>query len=175
MEKTPQGTSVGVADPYEIVELCDHLTGDGRCRYAVEHGRHDRTFARDRREDGFRCPAADPEDEWKWIDCPHFRDRQRSKACRRCGLEERRIASEDTRPLLEEHHVEYADDERKELAHEITVSLCRWCHTKVHRSWARIDDDVSPDPEAIAASEGRRSREQAEFGFESAAERYGKI
>lgn len=172
MEKTPQGTTVGVEDPYAVVERCDHLTDDGRCRYAAEHGQHDPEFARKRQADDLRCPAADPEGEWGWADCPHFRDRQRSKACRRCGLEERRLATEETRPLLEEHHLEYADDERKELAHEITVSLCRWCHAKVHNSWARIDDDASPDPEAIAAAEGRRSKEQAEFGFESAKDRY---
>lgn len=172
MEKTPRGTTVGVEDPYAIVERCDHLTDDGRCRYAVEHGRHDREFARERHEDELRCPAADPEGEWGWADCPHFRDRQRSKQCRRCGLEERRLAGEETRPLLEEHHLEYADDERKELSHEITVSLCRWCHAKVHGSWARIDDDVTPDPEALAAAEGRRSKEQAELSFESARDRY---
>ena len=172
MEKTPQGTTVGVEDPYAVVERCDHLTDDGRCRYAAEHGQHDPEFARKRQADDLRCPAADPEGEWGWADCPYFRDRQRSKACRRCGLEERRLATEETRPLLEEHHLEYADDERKELAHEITVSLCRWCHAKVHNSWARIDDDASPDPEAIAAAEGRRSKEQAEFGFESAKDRY---
>ena len=27
MERTPQGTPVGVDDPYEVVECCDHLTG----------------------------------------------------------------------------------------------------------------------------------------------------
>ena len=172
MEKTPQGTSVGVEDPYAIVERCDYLTDDGRCRYAAEHGRHDPEFARKRHAEELRCPAADPEGAWEWDDCPHFRDRGQAKMCRRCGLEERRLASEDARPLLEEHHLEYADDDRKELAHEITVSLCRWCHAKVHGSWARIDDDATPDPEAIAAAEGRRSKEQAEFGFESAKDRY---
>jgi hypothetical protein len=52
------------------------------------------------------------------------------------------------------------------------VFLCRWCHAKVHDSWARIDDDANPDPEAIAEAEGRRSEEQAELSFESAAERF---
>jgi len=33
---------------------------------------------------------------------------------------------------------------------------------------------VNPDPEAIAEREGRRAREQAELGFESAAERYDR-
>lgn len=173
MEKTPRGTPVGVDDPYATVERCDHLTDDGRCRYAVEHGHHDPAFARERHEDDLRCPAADPDGEWTWKDCPHFRARQRSRECVRCGLEGRRLAHDDVRPLLEEHHLEYPDDDRRELAHEITVFLCRWCHAKIHKSWARIDDDVSPDPEAIAEAEGRRSRELSELGFESAAERYG--
>lgn len=173
MEKTPQGTAVGVDDPYAVVERCDHLTDDGRCRYAAEHGHNDPEFARARHADDLRCPAADPDGEWEWADCPHFRSRQRSKACLRCGLEERRLAHDDERPLLEEHHLEYGDDDRKDVAHEITVYLCRWCHAKVHGSWARIDDDASPDSEAIAEAEGRRSKEHSEFGFESAAERYG--
>ena len=172
MEKTPTGTSVGVDDPYDVVDRCDFLTSDGRCRYAAEHGHHDPEFARQRHADELRCPAADPEGDWEWADCPKFRATATANACRRCGLEERRLSTEDTRPLLEEHHLEYADDDRKDIPHEITVSLCRWCHAKVHNSWAKIDDDVSPDPEAIAASEGRRSKERSELGFESAAERY---
>ena len=172
MEKTPQRTPVGVDDPYEVVERCDHLTDDGRCRYAAEYGHHDPEFARERRADDLRCPAADPSGEWDWPDCPHFRARQRSRECVRCGLAERRLAHEDERPLLEEHHLEYRDDDRKELSHEVTVYLCRWCHAKIHDSWARIDDDAAPDPEAIAEAEGRRSRELEEAGFESAAERY---
>ncbi|MUV86449.1 hypothetical protein GJ631_07670 [Natronomonas sp. CBA1123] len=174
MEKTPKGTSVGVDDPYAVVERCDFLTDDGRCRYAAEHGHNDPEFARERHEDDLRCPAADPDGDWGWGDCPHFRARQRSRECLRCGLEERRLAHDDERPLLEEHHLEYREDDRKDAAHEITVFLCRWCHAKIHDSWARIDDDASPDPEAIAEAEGRRSKEQAEFGFESAAERYGE-
>jgi hypothetical protein len=173
MEKTPQGTSVGVDDPYAVVERCDFLTDDGRCRYAAEYGRNDPEFARARRADDLRCPAADPEGEWAWGDCPKFRATDAARTCRRCGLAERRLAGEETRPLLEEHHLEYADDDRAELTHEITVALCRWCHAKVHDSWARIDDDVEPDPEALAAAEGRRSAERAEFAFESAADRYG--
>jgi hypothetical protein len=171
-EKTPRGTSVGVDDPYAFVERCDHLTDDGRCRYAAEHGRHDPEFAAERRADDLRCPAADPHGEWTWADCPHFRARQRDRACVRCGLEEHRRASDDERPLLEEHHLAYPDDERRELAHEITVYLCRWCHAKVHGSWARVDDDANPDPEAIAAKEGRRAEELSEAAFETAAERY---
>jgi hypothetical protein len=174
MEKTPQGTSVGVDDPYAVVERCDHLTDDGRCRYAAECGHEDPAFARRRHADDLRCPAADPDGEWAWADCPHFRARQHSRECVRCGLEERRLAGEGERPLLEEHHLEYGDDDRKELSHEVTVYLCRWCHAKIHDSWARVDDDANPDPEAIAAAESRRAREQAEFSFESAAERYGE-
>ena len=88
----------------------------------------------------------------------------------RCGLEERRLAHDDVRPLLEEHHLSYAGD--ASIGHEITVHLCRWCHAKVHRSWARVDDDVAPDPEALAEREARRSRELDELAFRSAAERY---
>src|SRR6056297_1260093 len=36
MDKTPNGTSVGVDDPYDYVDRCDHLTDDGSCRYAVD-------------------------------------------------------------------------------------------------------------------------------------------
>lgn len=50
--------------------------------------------------------------------------------------------------------------------------LCRWCHAKVHDSWARITDDVNPDPEALAAKEGRRSVELKESEFTTAADRY---
>lgn len=230
MEKTPRGTSVGVDDPYATVERCDHLTDDGRCRYAAEHGHHDPEFARERHEDDLRCPVVVPEGEaspaserassaeqgsedhssgrspredgeqsdprageWEWKDCPHFRARQRSRECVRCGLEERRVAHDDERPLLEEHHLTYAegqapddvdaegesgsddDGDGTEQSHEITVYLCRWCHAKIHTSWARIDDDVGPDPEAIAEAEGRRSREHAEMGFQSAADRYPEV
>ncbi len=102
----------------------------------------------------------------------------------RCGLEEKRLAHDDERPLLEEHHLSYADEsgstregadagaEADELSHEITIYLCRWCHAKVHNSWARITDDVAPGPEAVAELEGRRGRELDELGFESAATRY---
>ncbi|WP_254280011.1 DUF7097 family protein [Haloarcula marina] len=143
-------------------------------------------------------PDGDPDDaEWDWADCSHFRCRNRDRECIRCGLAERRMAHSEERPLLEEHHLSYSeareagtderpsgrpDGERGEspdgesdeaaLSHEITVYLCRWCHAKVHGSWARIDDDASPDPEAIAEREGRRSREQSEMGFQSAAERF---
>jgi len=36
----------------------------------------------------------------------------------------------------------------------------------------RIDDDVAPDPDAIAERESRRTEERSEMGFQSAAERY---
>ncbi|WP_135301996.1 DUF7097 family protein [Haloarcula amylovorans] len=212
MEKAPGGTSVGVDDPYDHVDRCDFVTDEGKCRWAREHGQHDPEFANARSAEEFRCPAAvgpsetqrvsdqssgecetrdprvdgDPEGaEWDWSDCPHFRCRNRDRECIRCGLEERRMAHSDERPLLEEHHLSYSEarEERREPrdsesaeednpAHEITVYLCRWCHSKVHGSWARIDDDVNPDPEAIAEKEGRRTKEQSELGFQSAAERY---
>ncbi|WP_266075901.1 DUF7097 family protein [Haladaptatus caseinilyticus] len=171
MEKTPSGTAVGVDDPYDHVGLCDHLTDEGRCRYAFDYPQHDPEFAAERREEEFACPIVDPEGDWNWDDCPHFRCRNRDRHCIRCGLEERRMAHSDERPLLEEHHLSYASG-GETLSHEITVYLCRWCHAKVHKSWARIDDDVNPDPEALAEAEGRRSKEQIETAFESAAERY---
>ena len=181
MEKTDAGTSVGVADPYDHVARCDHLTDDGRCRFAVECGDRDREFAAARREDDFRCPVAgNPDHEgltgpWEWDDCEHFRCRNRDRECVRCGLAEVRMAHDDDRPLLEEHHLSYADASATgdgDPSHEITVYLCRWCHAKVHDSWASLADDVGPDPAAIAAREERRSKEQAELGFESAAERF---
>jgi hypothetical protein len=168
MKKTPTGTAVGVENPYEHAGVCDYVTSDGKCRYAFEHAEHDPEFAAERRRDGFACPVADG--DWEWADCPHFRCRQHDRECARCGLEERRQAHEDDQPLLEEHHLAYDDSE--DVGHEITVFLCRWCHAKVHDSWARIDDDVNPDPEAIAAAEDRRSSEQSELSFESAAERF---
>jgi hypothetical protein len=171
MKETPSGTPVGVDDPYDHAGICDRLTDEGKCRYAFEHPEKDPEFARERREEDLRCPAADPDGDWDWEDCPHYRCRKRDRECIRCGLEERRMAHSDERPLLEEHHLSYAG-EGETLSHEITVFLCRWCHAKVHKSWARIDDDVNPDPEAIAEKEGRRSREHKELSFESAAERY---
>lgn len=175
MERTDAGTSVGVDDPYQFVETCDFLA-DGRCRFAVEHGDRDPEFARERRAADFRCPVAgDPDDRgksgpWEWTDCPHFRCRNRARECIRCGLTSERMAHEDERPLLEEHHLSYAGDGPEE-SHEITVFLCRWCHAKIHDSWARVDDDVAPDAKAIAERERRRARQQRELGFDSAAER----
>ncbi|WP_207588134.1 DUF7097 family protein [Halomontanus rarus] len=175
MEKTPQGTSVGVDDPYEFAGLCDHLTGEGTCRYAFDHYEHDPEFARERAADDYECHVVDPESDGPcagtWADCPHFRSRNHDRECVRCGLEEKLDAHSSERPLLEEHHLSYASD-GETLTHEITVYLCRWCHAQVHDSWARITDDVSPSPAAIAALEQRRGREMSEFGFETAAERY---
>ncbi|SFF89865.1 hypothetical protein SAMN04488063_0709 [Halopelagius inordinatus] len=187
MEETPTGTPVGVDDPYDHSGACDHLTGDGRCRFALDRAGDDPAFAAARRADGYECLVAD--DDCEWRDCPHYRSTTDGRECVRCGLEEVRIAHEtESRPLLEEHHLSYGVAERRSAArrtpsdggaegddpsHEITVALCRWCHTKVHRSFARIDDDASPDPEAFAAREARRTKEQAEFGFQSAADRFG--
>jgi len=187
MEKTEAGTTVGVADPYAYVDRCDHCTDEGRCRFAVEHGERDPEFADELRGRDFRCPVvgesdtSGPTGPWDWADCPHMRARNRDRECVRCGLEARRSAHTDERPLLEEHHLSYAEGSRSEGAstadddarpsHEITVFLCRWCHAKVHDSWASLDDPASPDSEALAAREERRSREQAELEFASAADR----
>ena len=168
MKKTPSGTAVGVDDPYAHVGRCDHATDDGRCRFPLEHPGEDPLFADDRRADEFACPVA--AEEWEWADCPHFQDTGRDRECARCGLEERRDAHESATPLLEEHHLAYAD--ARDLGHEITVTLCRWCHAKVHNSWARVGDDANPDPDAVAEAETRRSKELSELSFETAAERF---
>ncbi len=179
MERTDAGTTVGVDDPYAAVDRCDHLTSDGRCRFAVERADEDPAFAAARRAEQFRCPVAgDPTEEgptgpWDWADCPQFRCRNHDGGCVRCGLTEERMAHDDDRPLVEEHHLSYADSSAAgsgETSHEITVSLCRWCHAKVHDSWARIDDDVNPDPAATAERETRRARQQAETAFDTATE-----
>ncbi len=184
MEKTPRGTAVGVDDPYEVAGVCDHLTSEGRCRFAVERYGQDPEFATAREAEGYACPVGFEEGDrsWEWQDCPHFRSTTTDRECQRCGLEERQMPEPDERPLLEEHHLSYAsgsstptsrsDEDTSRPSHEITVMLCRWCHAKVHTSWARITDDANPDPEAIAAREDRRSRELAELEFESAADRY---
>jgi hypothetical protein len=173
MERTPAGTSVGVDDPYTHAGRCDHLTSDGRCRYALERADDDPGFAAERRDDGYACVAA--EDAVDWRACPHYRATTAGRVCRRCGLAEVRMAHDDARPLLEEHHLSYGstgDDGGP--AHEITVALCRWCHAKIHAGWARIDDDVGPDAEALATREERRSRERTELDFRTAAERDGR-
>ena len=169
MEETPSGTPVGVDDPYDHAGRCDHLTGDGRCRFALERAGEDPAFAAERRVADYDCVAAAGE----FRDCPHYRSTTDGRECVRCGLSELRLAHEDARPLIEAHHLSYGGESEGEAApsHEITVALCRWCHGRVHDSWARIDDDASPTAEALAAREARRSREAAEFGFASAAER----
>lgn len=187
MEETPDGTPVGVNDPYEVAGKCDHLTDDGRCRYALRHAGHDPEFAAERRDDDYACvidgeftdssgrrSAPDAVAHVEWKRCPHYRSTTSGGECVRCGIEEVRMAHESARPLLEEHHLSYADRSDAgdgEPSHEITVRLCRWCHAKIHNSFARIDDGVSPDPDAIAAREARRSKEQEELGFSTAAER----
>ncbi|MFB6091022.1 MAG: hypothetical protein ABEJ97_08190 [Halobellus sp.] len=186
MRETPTGTPVGVDDPYEHAGVCDHLTDDGRCRFALTRAGDDPAFAAARRRADYDCVAAA---DAEFRDCPHYRSTTDGRECVRCGLESVRIAHDDSRPLLEEHHLSYgsaiegsagsdgsggsAGDEggADEPSHEITVALCRWCHAKVHRSFARIDDDAAPDPEAVAAREERRAKEQSEFGFSTARER----
>jgi hypothetical protein len=172
MERAPGGSPVGVDDPYEFAEVCDHLTGDGRCRFALERAGDDPSFAAERRACEYACLVADEDADWP--DCPHYRSTTDGRECVRCGLEEVRIAHDDSRPLLEEHHLSYGgrgEGTGRDPSHEITVSLCRWCHAKVHRSIARVSDDASPDPEAIAAREQRRGKEQGELGFSTARER----
>lgn len=221
MEEAPGGSPVGVDDPYEVAGRCDHLTDDGRCRLALAYAGVDPEFARERAAEDYECVAGEsrPEgatrnsraasdasretadDDAEFADCEHYRWTTDGKECFRCGLEEVRLAHEDARPLVEEHHLSYGsgrdagetgaggvedrdrtdgdDDEAGnenvasgDAAHEITIALCRWCHSKVHNSFARVTDDASPDPEAVAAREARRSEEQSEFGFDSALERY---
>ena len=198
MEHTPDGTPVGVDDPYAVGGICDHLTDDGRCRFALTRGDADPDFAAARRADDYACHVG-PEEAWRA--CPHYRSTTDGRECARCGLAEVRLAHEDARPLVEEHHLSYrdgpgsaggdadaadtagdattADAAERDASgdtdagpHEITVALCRWCHAKVHGSFARIDDDASPDPEAIAEREGRRTREREESTFETARNRY---
>jgi hypothetical protein len=170
MEETPAGTPVGVDDPYEHAGRCDHVTEDGRCRFAIKQSHVDPSFAAARRDEELACPVA--AGNWSWQDCQHFQCTTDSHECHRCGLRERRRAHDGSVPLLEEHHLSYSDS--TEANHEVTVTLCRWCHAKVHDSFARIDDDASPDPEALAAREARRSDELAELEFETAAERSDK-
>ncbi|OYR38803.1 hypothetical protein DJ82_10140 [Halorubrum sp. Ib24] len=183
MERTPDGTPVGVDDPYAVAGVCDHLTDDGRCRFALTRAGDDPAFAAARRADGYACHVG-PDGAWRR--CPHYRSTTDGRECHRCGLEEVRIAHDDERPLVEEHHLSYGsagggeagngnadgDEEGEAGPHEITVALCRWCHTKVHKSFARIDDDASPDPEAIAERESRNGRQQEELSFGTAAERF---
>jgi len=172
MEETPEGTPVGVDNPYDVAGLCDHLTDDGRCRFALNHASVDPEFADERAADDYACHVGETGD---WRACPHYRWTTTDDACRRCGLEEVRLAHDESRPLIEEHHLSYGDADEPETvnaSHELTVALCRWCHAKVHQSFARIDDDVDPDPEAIAEREQRRAAEAEELEFQSARDRF---
>ena len=172
MRETPTGTPVGVDDPYDHAGVCDHLTDDGRCRYALNRAGDDPEFAAERRAAEYECVAAADDREFR--DCPHYRSTTDGRECIRCGLESVRMAHDDSRPLLEEHHLSYGEgggDPADAPSHEITVALCRWCHAKIHNSFARIDDDADPDPEAFAAREQRRAKEQSEMGFTTARER----
>ena len=179
MEQTPEGTPVGVDNPYDVAGHCDHLTDDGRCRFARTHAGVDPEFADERAADEYACHVGADDD---WQECPHYRWTTTADECRRCGLEEVRLAHDDSRPLIEEHHLSYADadagdgaatadSDTVDASHELTVALCRWCHAKVHQSFARIDDDVDPDPEAVAEQEQRQAAENAELGFRSARDR----
>jgi len=176
MRETPTGTPVGVDDPYDHAGVCDHLTDDGRCRFALTRAGDDPGFAAERRAADYDCVAVDGE----FRDCPHYRSTTDGRECLRCGLESVRIAHDDSRPLLEEHHLSYgeggSESERSnggdgDASHEVTVALCRWCHAKIHNSFARIGDDAEPDPEAFAAREQRRAKERAEMEFTTARER----
>ena len=168
MEQTPNGTAVGVDDPYAHVNRCDHLTDTGKCRLALARVAHSPWISEEERAEEVACVVGP---DGCWANCPQFRSLSTASTCRRCGLSEHLHAHrEDQRPLLEEHHLSYADD-GESTSHEITVMLCRWCHAKVHTGWARITDDVNPDPEAIAEREHRRGQELAEATFQTAAER----
>ena len=170
MARTPRGSPIGIEDPYAVVDRCDHCTDRGHCRLAIERPEIDWEFADRLAAVEYACPVADPDGDWaKWSDCPHLERRTTGRACHRCGLEARRDGLSTARPLLEEHHLRYPDQDG--LDHEITVALCRWCHAKVHDSWAALTDDVNPDPEAIAERESRRASELAELSFPSASDR----
>jgi hypothetical protein len=176
MRETPTGTPVGVDDPYDHAGVCDHLTDDGRCRFALTRAGDDPEFAAERRAADYDCVAAAAGCDFR--DCPHYRSTTDGRACIRCGLESVRMAHDDSRPLLEEHHLSYGEAHSgpsrgdDDPSHEVTVALCRWCHAKVHDSFARVDDDAAPDPEAVAEREGRRTREREETAFETARERF---
>lgn len=165
MKRTPGGTPVGVNDPLDVVDRCDWVTQEGRCRFAIERADRDPAFAADRRAEDYRCPYV--EGDGTWTECVHFRSRASGRRCARCGLASRPVAHDpDARPLLEEHHVSYGDAD----GGEVTVVLCRWCHAKVHAGRASLDDDVDPDPAALEVFARRRRREATET-FQSAADR----
>lgn len=164
MKRTPSGTPVGVDDPLEVVDRCDWVTQDGRCRMALERPDAEPRLTSERRADDYRCPHVEAS---SWTDCVGFVSRDRGRRCARCGLEARPMAHDPSaRSLLEEHHISYPDTEET----EITVSLCRWCHAKVHAGDARVDDDADPDPAALDERNRRREIEREE-SFSTAAER----
>ena len=175
MRETPTGTPVGVDNPYDHAGVCDHLTDDGRCRFALDRAGDDPAFAAERRAADYECVAAAENREFQ--DCPHYRATTDGRECVRCGLDSVRMAHDDSRPLLEEHHLSYGEANSgpsrgdDDPSHEITVALCRWCHAKIHNSFARVDDNAEPDTEAIAAREERRAKEDSETAFTTARER----
>jgi hypothetical protein len=121
MERTPEGTPVGVDDPYEIAGICDHLTDDGRCRLALQHAGVDPDFAAERAADDYACHVGE---DGEWPDCRHYRSTTSERACERCGLEEVRVAHDERRPLLEEHHLSYPDGDGNEPRdHDLVVSV----------------------------------------------------
>lgn len=165
MKRTPDGTPVGVDDPLDVVDRCDWITQDGRCRLAITRPERDPDFAARRRREDYRCPYVDG--DTPWAACDHFRSRDHGRRCVRCGLDARPNALDaDARPLLEEHHLTYEAADGV----EITVTVCRWCHAKIHAGDARLDDDAQPDRAALAERERRRRREREE-SFTTAAER----
>ncbi len=175
MKKTPKGTPVGVDDPYIYVDKCDHLTGEGLCRLILENRDVEGSFQVELERGDYVCPVV--EQKWKWENCPYFRYRANQKRCARCGLEERLNAHDNSRPLLERHHLSYAGERvggGEQMDHEIIVILCRWCHAKVHKSGARINDEVEPDRKALEMMEERKSAEMNETKFESARERHNR-
>lgn len=164
MKRTPNDTPVGIDDPLALVDRCDWVTQDGRCRLAIEHPERDADFAMRRQLDDYECPYL-PD---AWTDCEHFAASLPDKSCIRCGLPERRLHhNSDASPLLHEHHVSYADGD----GNDITVMVCRWCHAKIHRQGVRLDDDVDPSPEAVDELERRRRIEREQGGFVPANER----
>lgn len=164
MKRTPAGTPVGVDDPLDVVDRCDWVTQDGRCRLAIERPQSAPRLATDVATDGYACPHVE---ERSWADCVGFASRDHGRRCVRCGLEDRPIShAEAGRSLLEDHHVAYPEADGV----EVTVVLCRWCHAKVHAGDAVVDESAEPDPAAIEELERRRRLERAE-SFVTAAER----
>ncbi|QZA87488.1 hypothetical protein K0C01_06575 [Salinarchaeum sp. IM2453] len=159
--------SVGTDSPYTYVERCDHVTDDGKCRFAFEEFESDPTFAKRLRDDGYRCPAVDPSSSWTWKDCPNLQSTTSSQECVRCGISERRDGYHGDHPIIEEHHLLYP----QESGHEVTVAVCRWCHAKIHQSGKSLADDADPASEALALRDDRLDQESEELSFETAAKR----